>query len=50
MHVPLSHSPTRSVTHIDQNVSKGPHYVVCELQGQPGIDHARFKLFGVFAT
>ncbi|KAG0662519.1 cap64-like protein [Rhodotorula mucilaginosa] len=39
-----------TVTQIDQSVSKGPHYVVCELQGQPGIDHARFKLFGVFAT
>ncbi|GAA5894320.1 SGNH/GDSL hydrolase family protein [Sporobolomyces salmoneus] len=39
-----------TVTQIDQGVTKGPHYVVCELQGQPGIDHARFKLFGVFAT
>ncbi|GAA5893688.1 hypothetical protein JCM8208_000859 [Rhodotorula glutinis] len=39
-----------TVTQIDMNVARGPHYVVCELQGQPGIDHARFKLFGVFAT
>ncbi|KAI5475161.1 capsular associated protein [Pseudohyphozyma bogoriensis] len=39
-----------TVTQIDQGVTKGPHYVVCELQGQPGIDHARFKLFGVFST
>ncbi|KAM0748157.1 hypothetical protein T439DRAFT_304517 [Meredithblackwellia eburnea MCA 4105] len=39
-----------TVTQIDTGVTRGPHYVVCELQGQPGIDHARFKLFGVFST
>lgn len=39
-----------TVTQIDQGVTKGSHYVVCELQGNPGIDRARFKLFGVFST
>lgn len=39
-----------TVTHIDRGVSKGPHYVVCELQGQPGIDKGRFKIYGVFST
>lgn len=39
-----------TVTQIDQGVTRGNHYVVCELQGQPGIDHARFALFGVFST
>ncbi|KAH8928129.1 hypothetical protein BT69DRAFT_1257733 [Atractiella rhizophila] len=39
-----------TVTQIDRGVSKGPHYVVCELQGEPGIDKAKFKIYGVFAT
>lgn len=39
-----------SVAQIDQGVTKGSHYVVCELQGQPGIDKGRFKIYGVFST
>ncbi|SCV72078.1 BQ2448_4772 [Microbotryum intermedium] len=39
-----------TVTQIDQAVTKGSHFVVCELQGQPGVDHAQFKLFGIFST
>jgi len=38
------------VTQIDVGVTKGAHYVVCELQGQPGSTSAKFKIFGVFAT
>lgn len=39
-----------TVTQIDRGVTKGAHYVVCELQGQPGIDKGRFKIYGVFST
>lgn len=42
--------PQPTVTQIDQGVSPGPHYVVCELQGRSGIDAANFTIFGVFAT
>jgi hypothetical protein len=35
------------VTQIDRGVSKGAHYVVCELQGQPGVDKGKFKIYGV---
>ena len=38
------------VTQIDQGVTKGPHYIVCELQGTPGVDAAKFKLYGIFST
>ena len=39
-----------TVTHIDKGVSRGAHYVVCELQGQSGIDTARARVYAVLAT
>ncbi|KAM0791280.1 hypothetical protein ACM66B_005754 [Microbotryomycetes sp. NB124-2] len=39
-----------TVTQIDQGVTKGSHFVVCELQGQPGVDRAQFSILGVFST
>jgi hypothetical protein len=35
-----------TVQRIDQGVSKGSHFVVCELQGQPGQDVAKFSIYG----
>ncbi|MBW0504757.1 hypothetical protein O181_044472 [Austropuccinia psidii MF-1] len=38
------------ITQIDRGVGKGPHYVVCELQGNPEVDTAKFKIYGIFSS
>ncbi|KAI8456713.1 hypothetical protein BY996DRAFT_4579227 [Phakopsora pachyrhizi] len=38
------------ITQIDQGVGKGSHYVVCELQGNPETDKAKFKIYGIFSS
>ncbi|KAJ9122975.1 hypothetical protein QFC24_004013 [Naganishia onofrii] len=42
--------PTPTLTIIDRHVSKGSHFVECQLLGEEGKASAPFKILGIFST